>query len=486
MFLSLFGPLGTWKFGPGPHSQSVVEIGAPIMTIESIDTWLKAAESNKITTKNAWDAPIIDHFSNVDGFKDVHGINFQKASTTLDGCVKVYSTRVDTVMDGTFKLLGSLGSEETGKDGRKGKKKGGGTLEKNPSTLDMKELKQHSFVEPTFFKDKETSSIFNTSRINSQGLLSLRDERVEEALNLNQYPVNLSGLFSEKHICPMLNEMNPEVTQELFEACFEAEEPSMETPLPEIDHFELEDPSQYDEKSAPGKQEIEVTTFGYVKGWAGPGHWKTSRHRRMNERKAREKHEINFLEDPDEAPLHDFGDTLVSASEIVKRRDVSQTLPEDFMFSPASLYKFLVREGSFFQKHDEEVELEKKVNEMSICEASVHPIQQEVENEAPEEIETDLKNVSNVNMSRSLLLKYRRKPKRIDIAKLQDNILRSVNSHKSTSLKSVCREVPMMYEAKDSENISVHYCILSMLFLAQEKNLKIDNSGQDLLLKSVK
>jgi len=40
--------------------------------------------------------------------KDGDSINFQKASCTLDGCVKIYSSRVDSVATETGKLLSGL------------------------------------------------------------------------------------------------------------------------------------------------------------------------------------------------------------------------------------------------------------------------------------------------------------------------------------------------------------------------------------------
>ena len=71
------------------------------------------------------------------------GVNFQKASCTLDGCVKIYTNRVDSVATETGKLLSGLadsgnkkkggdaegegegedGDEEEGEDGVKKRKK---------------------------------------------------------------------------------------------------------------------------------------------------------------------------------------------------------------------------------------------------------------------------------------------------------------------------------------------------------------------------
>lgn len=51
---------------------------------------------------------LIDYFSELTFLRDGDSINFQKASCTLDGCVKIYSTRVDSCADETGKLLNGL------------------------------------------------------------------------------------------------------------------------------------------------------------------------------------------------------------------------------------------------------------------------------------------------------------------------------------------------------------------------------------------
>lgn len=42
---------------------------------------------------------------------DDNSINFQKASCTLDGCVKIWTSRVDSVATETGKLLSGLGED---------------------------------------------------------------------------------------------------------------------------------------------------------------------------------------------------------------------------------------------------------------------------------------------------------------------------------------------------------------------------------------
>ena len=47
--------------------------------------------------------------------KEGDGVNFQKASCTLDGCVKIYTNRVDSVATETGKLLSGLADSNNAK-----------------------------------------------------------------------------------------------------------------------------------------------------------------------------------------------------------------------------------------------------------------------------------------------------------------------------------------------------------------------------------
>ena len=54
--------------------------------------------------------------------KEGDSVNFQKASCTLDGCVKIYTSRVDSVATETGKLLSGLADSSTSK--RQGRRRG--------------------------------------------------------------------------------------------------------------------------------------------------------------------------------------------------------------------------------------------------------------------------------------------------------------------------------------------------------------------------
>lgn len=51
---------------------------------------------------------MIDYFHDLTLLREGDSINFQKASCTLDGCVKIYTSRVDSVDVETKKLLSGL------------------------------------------------------------------------------------------------------------------------------------------------------------------------------------------------------------------------------------------------------------------------------------------------------------------------------------------------------------------------------------------
>lgn len=77
----------------------------------SFEEWMKMATDNKINANNTWSFALIDYFHDMSLLRSDSGdgsINFQKASCTLDGCVKVWTSRVDSVMVETGRLLSGL------------------------------------------------------------------------------------------------------------------------------------------------------------------------------------------------------------------------------------------------------------------------------------------------------------------------------------------------------------------------------------------
>ena len=90
-------------------------VAASVMTpmkrvplLANFEEWMKMATDNKINATNSWNFALIDYFHDMSLLKEGDGVNFQKASCTLDGCVKIYTSRVDSVATETGKLLSGL------------------------------------------------------------------------------------------------------------------------------------------------------------------------------------------------------------------------------------------------------------------------------------------------------------------------------------------------------------------------------------------
>lgn len=83
--------------------------------LANFEEWIKMATDNKINANNSWNFALIDYFHEMSLLKDGDGVNFQKASCTLDGCVKIYTSRVDSVATDTGKLLSGLAENATKK-----------------------------------------------------------------------------------------------------------------------------------------------------------------------------------------------------------------------------------------------------------------------------------------------------------------------------------------------------------------------------------
>ena len=143
----------------------------------------------KINAANSWNFALIDYFHDMSLLRNNtdNSINFQRASCTLDGCVKIWTSRVDSVGTETGKLLSNLANEgksgggdndddEAGSDNPDGNNDGGvrkrknhrpeSTLAKNAAQLRSKKLDLEFGVDPLF---KKTCADFDEG--GAQGLL---------------------------------------------------------------------------------------------------------------------------------------------------------------------------------------------------------------------------------------------------------------------------------------------------------------------------
>ncbi|OAX38973.1 barren [Rhizopogon vinicolor AM-OR11-026] len=162
-------------------------INVPLDVMSSnFEEWMKMATDNKINAANSWNFALIDYFHDMSLLRNNtdNSINFQRASCTLDGCVKIWTSRVDSVGTETGKLLSNLANEgmDAEDDGamsdnpdnqdptqakkRKKAHRPDSTLAKDASQLRSKKLDLEFRVDPLF---RKTCADFDEG--GAQGLL---------------------------------------------------------------------------------------------------------------------------------------------------------------------------------------------------------------------------------------------------------------------------------------------------------------------------
>ncbi|CZT03560.1 related to condensin complex component cnd2 [Rhynchosporium graminicola] len=146
--------------------------------LANFEEWMKMATDNKINAANSWNFALIDYFHDMSLLKEGDGVNFQKASCTLDGCVKIYTSRVDSVATETGKLLSGLadsgnnkkkkGESEEGEESEEEVEDENGVVQKKPkkraqrsseatlassfASLQLKKFELEFSVDPLFKK----------------------------------------------------------------------------------------------------------------------------------------------------------------------------------------------------------------------------------------------------------------------------------------------------------------------------------------------
>lgn len=193
----------------------------------SFEEWMKMATDNKINSTNTWSFALIDYFHDMSLLRNESGdgsINFQKASCTLDGCVKVWTSRVDSVVVETGKLLSGLqddidqatrkdrrGNEggdddadddddedATGNSTRKRKRNKEATLAKTFGHIQIKKFELEFTVDPLF---KKTSADFDEG--GASGLL-MNHLGVDSSMAVIFDASDVAGVGSDEDMAKML------------------------------------------------------------------------------------------------------------------------------------------------------------------------------------------------------------------------------------------------------------------------------------------
>jgi condensin complex subunit 2 len=239
---------------------AVTPMKRSVPLLANFEEWMKLATDNKINANNSWNFALIDYFHDMSLLKEGNGVNFQKASCTLDGCVKIYTSRVDSVATETGKLLSGLAESRDSKKKRGGDGEDGeageeseeevdedGTVRKKPkkktqrsseatlapsfASLQLKKFELEFSVDPLF---KKMSADF--------------DEGGAKGLLLNHLSIDSEG----KIVFDSSDDVNDATTSKQRKSRKEMEEEEEE------DEGTLEPDSILDETAKPTEEEEDV------------------------------------------------------------------------------------------------------------------------------------------------------------------------------------------------------------------------------------
>ncbi|KAG4305649.1 hypothetical protein PORY_001205 [Pneumocystis oryctolagi] len=225
-----------------------------VPVLANFEEWMKMATDNKINATNSWNFALIDYFHEMSFLRDGDGINFQKASCTLDGCVKIYTSRVDSAATETGKLLSGLTCGDSSKvqeknvssdeniniefeKPKKSKNKSEVTLVKDFSALQVKKFDLEFSVNPIFKKiladfDEGGAKglLLNHLFIDYRGKIILdADDAIHDEIESTYYEniedIDLSSLqekfipimsnLDNNEVCPTLKNFNFEINPSL-------------------------------------------------------------------------------------------------------------------------------------------------------------------------------------------------------------------------------------------------------------------------------
>ncbi|KAI9033275.1 condensin complex subunit 2/barren [Hyaloraphidium curvatum] len=255
---------------------SISKLLSPEEMGRKFEEWMKIAADNKINAANSWNLALIDYFYDMNILREGDSINFQKASCTLDGCVKIYTSRVDSVATETGKLLSGLADSAADDGNRDGDGEGDGeeaaapkkkisrtvkTLLEDFTSLNTKKFDLDFTVDPLF---KKTCADFdeggarglllNHLSISNHGMIifdagdavanhedddeeleAADEENIDLGKLLDKFPMGGRDLVSRR-ICPSLESFSFEsgTYDPIFQAASNAFDPAADHALDDV------------------------------------------------------------------------------------------------------------------------------------------------------------------------------------------------------------------------------------------------------------
>jgi condensin complex subunit 2 len=252
-----------------------------------------------------------------------------------------------------------------------------------------------------------------------------------------------------------------------------------------------------------------------MKNWAGPQHWKVRLHYKPPAKQdgKRAPKKINYIDfllaepvDPSQLFVKSNTPTILSKTVLETRLFQTNLLPEDLKYSTKNLLSLFTKPDWGFQLSDDGhlslsikepmanggsllIPPEEAFHEYS----SNYPVTSRTDSfgdmaeddgagfedvlQHAEQEDTEIGNnlVSEPKMTKMLKMNYARVAKRVDLKLLKENIWKEIEADSVPLVKfsDVISNLAKYYKPEQARELSVSYCFISLLHLANEKHLNM-------------
>ena len=533
----------------------------PVLNTEAFERFTSIVEmlhTNKVTKANAFENRMIDYLSDIFRNLDKNAQDpetiWQKYSTGVDSCGKIYSYCVDFIHSETFRILGGLNRtgnleldpnnehpEEENENENKPKKKrraidGSSTLELNPQAITTTKFDKYEKFDPYF---KSVSSRFDAST--ASGLL-LNNFSLTGTLDLplgNEKPltnatisednprIGMDGLLNftlesltEEHLCKgidkfieapraqvdgignILESMN--IANDMFENSDSEESVVDEESEEEVwnayggsavkDQEDIED--EFEIVSESLQQRInklsENDDYHYfsdpkLSAWGGFEYWKkVPVPSNKAEKPPRKKKEVTSLVLEPTPPAHLLalfepakkGYPVYYSDAVIKKwGEACRKVPEDYGIT-------LFRLTQLYTRPRTQIKTIKTSNQ----EVKTVVIEEGIQSCSDDENALFAEELSQYQVPAEEKLDYATTSKTINIKLLKETIWkkfekendkenREVSAGKKNTFLGIIDYLPKNLPAQEVQNLSIHSCFITMLHLANEHDLRIEQTA---------
>lgn len=427
-------------------------------------------ESQKII-KNAWKSDLIEKLSKIT--TNINKLNFHDATETLEGSIKLYTTRVDNVSLETTKLIETVNFEVQKKEKKKKKK-----------ILYIE--KEGNLLEAPFFEYKRKLDILSKYLISNNLLIETYKGYDEKGINLftnNSLLLESETKFNYEDY-NFTNFITPSIQKENFEFLTKSRDKIESIDLELENEIAIEREQDFFNESSEKELEIEVNPFVYL-GWGGPQFWKMKQRKILQKKNKIEKQKIDLKQNFNYKQCFENGSVFFTREVLNERKKTNYYLPEDELFTGKDLFSFNFISGFYTSNKIIKKNFDKKDKSFNFHEENVFNLEEEILPNEIDDFEGEINNEMDEeqkNLTKILISKYTKIPKKVDMHKLKENVFESINSN-SFNLNEVVKSLDTKYNVNERKDISIHYCFISLLHLANEKGISLESDGLNIRIK---